>query len=234
MTKKKRNKQPTITKFKIGDQVRVKHGITDVEYPDMPMGGWAGTISEIHKEGMYTVRWSRETLDAIHPVFKKRCERDGMVLEEYWLGDDDLESDSGDPPEIDHPKEIKTKPLSPKDQDDRIRMVLGLTSNDPLPDVDDETLTVYHEHLSHNLSFPFEAEHTSETGPFSSRTIQVKVIGLGDPDDEPMVDDMYGILCEARHERRVVTLPLGELDVKKGKPNRQLVKDYCYWFWNYR
>jgi hypothetical protein len=36
---------------------------------------------------MYTVRWSRETLAAIHPVFKKRCERDGMVLEEYWDGD---------------------------------------------------------------------------------------------------------------------------------------------------
>ena len=62
----------------------------------------------------------------------------------------------------------------------------------------------------------------------------VKVIGLGDPDDELMIDEMYGILCEARHERRVVTLPLGELEVKKGKPNRQLVKDYCYWFWNYR
>ena len=45
---------------------------------------------------------------------------------------------------------------------------------------------------------------------------------------------LYGILCEARHERRVVTLPLGELEVKKGKPNRQFVADYSYWFWNYR
>jgi len=82
--------------------------------------------------------------------------------------------------------------------------------------------------------FPFEAERTSETGPFSSRTIQVKVIGLGDPDGEPMIDDMYGILCKARHERKVVTLTLGEVEVKKGKPNRQLVVDYCYWFWNQR
>jgi uncharacterized protein YodC (DUF2158 family) len=235
VTKRKRkSKQPTISKFKVGDKVRVKHGFTDVEYPDMLMGGWAGTISEIHKHGMYTVRWSQETLAAIHPVFKKRCERDGMVLEEYWLGDDDLESDTGGPLEIDHPKEIKTKPLSPKDQDDRIRMILGLTSNDPLPDVDGRTLKTYHKHLSNHLAFPFDAEYTSETGPFSSRTIKVRVIGLGDPDDEPMIDDMYGILCEARHERRVATLPLGELEVKKAKPNRQLVKDYCYWFWNYR
>jgi len=32
----------------------------------------------------------------------------------------------------------------------------------------------------------------------------------------------------------VVTLPLGELEVKRGRPNRQLVADYCYWFWNNR
>jgi uncharacterized protein YodC (DUF2158 family) len=235
MPKQKRKpKKPVVTRFKVGDKVRVKKGVMDVEYPDMPMGGWAGTISEIRKDGMYTIRWSRETLAAIHPVFKKRCERDGMVLEEYWLGDNDLEPDEGGPVNIEHPKEIKTKPLSPRDQDDRVRMILGLTSNDPLPDVDNETLETYRKHLAEKLEFPFEAEHTSETGPFSSRTIQVKVIGVGDPDDEPMVDDMYGILCEARHERRVVTLALGELEVKKGKPNRQLIQDYSYWFWNYR
>ena len=51
-----------------------------------------------------------------------------------------------------------TKPLSPKDEDDRMRMVFGLTSNDPLPEVDDETLETYHKHLSKNLAFPFEAE----------------------------------------------------------------------------
>ena len=215
-------------------KVRVKHGITDVEYPDMPMGGWAGTIHEIHDDGMYTVRWSQETLAAIHPVFKKRCERDGMAVEEHWLADDDLELDEGGPLDIEHPTEIATKPLSPRNQDDRVRMVFGLSSNDPLPDVDDETLQTYHTYLSENLTFPFEAEYTSETGPFSSRTIRVKVIGLGDPDDEPMIDDLYGILCEARHDRNVVTLSLGELEVKKGKPNRQLVADYCYWFWNWR
>jgi len=229
VTKKKRkSKSPTITTFKIGHKVRVKHGITDVEYPDMPMGGWAGTISEIHEDGNYTVRWSRETLAAIHPVFKKRCERDGMVLEEYWLGDDDLEADAGGPLEIEHPKEIKTKPLSPKDQDDRIRMIFDLTSNDPLPDVDDETLEAYHEYLSKNLVFPFRAEHGAEYG----HPEPVKVIGLGDPDDEPMVDDMYGILCEARMEGHVVTLPMGELE--DANRNRQLLRDYCYWFWNHR
>ena len=89
---KKKKKSPIPAKFKVGDKVRVKHGIKDVEYPDMPLGGWAGTITEIHKDGMYTIRWSHETLAAIHPVFKKRSEKDGTVLEEYWLGDDDWNS----------------------------------------------------------------------------------------------------------------------------------------------
>lgn len=228
----KRKKKRTITRFKVGDKARVKKGVMDAEYPDMPMGGWAGTISEIHKDGMYTVQWSKETLAAVHPVFKKRCERDGMVLEEYWLGDDDLEPDTGVPLEIEQPKEIATKPLSPKDQDDRIRMVFGLTSNDPLPDVDMDTLERYHADLLEHLTFPIDAEYSSERGPFSNRTIQVKVTGLGDP-DEPMIDDSYGIICEAKYERRSIDLPLDKLELKRDDPQRRLIEDYSYWFHNW-
>jgi hypothetical protein len=80
---------------------------------------------------------------------------------------------------------------------------------------------------------PTYTEHAHDGKPQSgSHPEKVKVIGLGDPDEEPMIDEEYGILCEARMEGQVVTLPLGELE--DAKPNRQLVKDYCYWFWNYR
>ena len=60
------------------------------------------------------------------------------------------------------------------------------------------------------------------------------MIGLGDPDEEPMIDDKSGILCEARLEGEVVALPVAELEVLKGKANRQLIEDYCYWFWNHQ
>ncbi|MDD4787536.1 MAG: calcium-binding protein [Pirellulales bacterium] len=229
----KKRGSPAPAKFKVGDRVRVKRGIRDTEYPDMPLGGWAGIISASDKDGMFTVRWSREILAAIHPVVKKRCDRDGMELEEYWLGEDDLEPDEGGPLGIEQPTEITTKPLSPRDQDDRVRMVFGLTSNDPLPAVDYEMLQRYQERLSKDLVFPFGARYTVETGPFSSRTIPVKVVGLGDP-GEPMIDETYGIFREARQEGRLVTLPLGELEVNQGKPNRQLIADYSYWFWNWR
>ena len=226
---KRKTKTPPAAKFQPGEKVRVRQGVKDNDYPDMPIGGWAGTIAEVHDD-MYIVRWSKETLASIHPVFGKRCEKDGLEFAQYRLGADDLEPDTGGPLEIEQPKKITTKPLSPKDQDDRIRMVFELTSNDPLPDVDDETLEAYYKHLTKNLVFPFTAEHGAEYG----HPEMVKVIGLGDPDDEAMIDEQYGILCEARVEGRVVCLSFGELEDAKGKPNRQLIKDYCYWFHNWR
>ena len=231
---KSKRKARVAPRYAARDRVRVKQGVKDTDYPDVPMGGWAGTISTVKKNGLCMVRWSKETLEAIHPVFKNRCEKDGLELEHYWLPQDDLEPDDGRPLEIEQPEEITTEPLSSQDQADRIRMVFGLTGNDPLPEVDDETLETYHYHLLTNLSFPFEAEHTPESGRLFRYSYTVKVMGLGDPEDEPMIDEMFGILCEARHRRRAITVPLGELEVDKGKPNRQSVKDYCYWFWNNR
>jgi len=236
MAKRKRAQESDFSPtFKVGDKVRVKHGVKDVDYPDMPMGGWAGMVIEIDGSNTFTIRWSKETLAAIHPIFKKRCEKDGLDLEEYALTGDDLELGTGGPLEVEQPTEIKTKPLSPKDEDDRIRMVFGLTSNDPLPEVDDDTLETYRDYVVSHLSFPFEAEHTPEKGPMFRRSTTVKVVGLGDPDEEPpYIDEMYGLLCDALTDQRKVVVPLGELEVPKGKPNRQLIRDYCYWFWNNR
>jgi hypothetical protein len=236
MAKRKKARESDFSpKFKVGDKVRVKHGVKDVDYPDMPLGGWAGTVIEVSGSDTFTIRWSKETLAAIHPVFKKRCEKEGLDLEEYVLTGDDLEPDSGGPLKIVQPTKITSKPLSPKDEDDRIRMVFGLTSNDPLPEVNDETLETYRDYLATRLSFPFEAEHTPEKGPMFRRRSLVKVTGLGDPDDDPpYIDEMHGLLCDARTDRGQVVVPVGELEVPKGKPNRQLIRDYCYWFWNNR
>ena len=31
-------------RFSVGDRVRVKTGVPDPDFPDIPLGGWAGTI----------------------------------------------------------------------------------------------------------------------------------------------------------------------------------------------
>ena len=75
--RRKKRKPPTPARFKVGDRVWVKHGVVDAQYPDIPLGGWGGTIAQVHHRGRYSVRWSHETLAAIHPVYRRRRERTG-------------------------------------------------------------------------------------------------------------------------------------------------------------
>ena len=171
----------------------------------------------------------------IHAWARKRgcSEHTAEQIVQDRLGEDDLEPDLGGPLDIEQPKEIKTKPLNPKDQDDRIRMVFGLTSNDPLPDVDDGTLLTYSRYLAKNMPFPFEVEHFEETGPFEGKRHIVTVVGLLDP-DEYECDEMYGLISEGRIDKREIQMPLGEFEVDEDDPGLQTLADYCYWFWNQR
>ncbi len=218
---------PASVRFQSGDKVRVRRGVNDVEYPDIPLGGWAGVITEVDG-GMCTVRWTEETLASVHRVYRNRCERDGSEVEVYCIESDELESDAGGPLAIEQPMGIITRPLSPSNQEDRVRMVFDLTSDDLLPDIDDRTLDTYYESLSKHLVFPFAAKCRVGYG----RPQQGQVIGLVLPDDELGIDESYGLFCAASLKGEVVTLPVGELDEVKGKPNRQLIEDYCYWFHN--
>lgn len=240
MSRKKKKSSPKPKKpaappqFGVGDAVRVKAGTQDPDFPDIPMGGWSGIIEEVDARSAtvtYLVEWNQRTLENQHPVYLKRCERDGLESGRCWLQEDDIERDEGKPLSIEQPTSIKSRPLQMTDQDDRIRVILGLSSDDPLIDVDGESLAQYHRHLSQRLSFPFPATVSSETGFMRSTTHAVSVIGLLDVED---CDEHYGLICEAKEGRERIEVPLAEVEVKQGDPNRQLIEDYCYWFWNYR
>ena len=224
MAHKKTESVPS--RFQPGDTVRVKHGVCIPDFADIPLGGWAGTVKEVHQaEGETTllVAWNRATLKGMHPIYKKRCERDGLELELMWLGEDDLEPDDGSPVAIEQPTSIVTKPLSEKDQDDRVRMALGLTHDDPLPDVSRKHLLAYHRYLAARLKFPIKAKTERDGMPL---TIQ----RLLDPKECEI--DEEGLLCEARSRQGPFDIPLSE--VEGGGENRKLVEDYGYWFHNGR
>jgi hypothetical protein len=237
MSGKKKKRIPQQSKpllparFTAGAQVRVKPDTTDPDFADIPLGGWSGTIREVDQRSnppTYLIEWDRRTLDHMHPVYRKRCERDGLELESMRLGEEDIEPDSGEPAVIEQPASIVTRPLNEKDQDDRVRMALGLTSGDPLPEADEDAFRAYHRFLASHLAFPFEAQWEPESGPMQTVTIT----GLGDPEGDAWADEMYGLLCKARAEGRLTEVPLGECEARKGGPNRQLLKDYATWFWN--
>ena len=213
-------------RFQVEDKVRVRQGLHDPILTETHLGGWSGTIKEIEQsedEITYEIEWDKRTLDGMHPVYRKRCERDGFEMETMWLGEEDIEPDDGTPVPNEQPTQIKTPPLSEKDQDDRVRMALGLTHDDPLPDVSRKTILAYCRYLAANLKFPFKAKTESDgTTLTDSRLIDPK---------QSELEEEEGLLCEARDRQASFTVPLSELEDAVG--NRKLVEDYGYWFWNW-
>ena len=141
MSKKnqKEKKARPLARFTAGAQVCVKPGTTVPDFEDIPLGGWAGAIREVDQRSSpptYLIEWNRHTLDHMHSVYRKRCERDGLEPESMWLGEDDIEPATGGPVVIEQPASIVTRPLNEKDHDDRVRIALGLTGDDPLPEVE--------------------------------------------------------------------------------------------------
>ncbi len=217
-------------KFKVGDRVRVKHGVADPVYPDIPLGGWAGVVAEVfrRRHTEYLLEWAEETLENAHPVFKKRCLRDGASVEEAYLQEKDLEPDRGEPLAMEQPTNLVTAPLSPDDQDDRVRAVFGLTSDDPLPELDEESQQRYCDWLKEHLQFPFEAEYWDEPEPAPGGTRRVTVTGIS---EEFPIDECDGVICEVRRGERRWEVPLCDLEVEEDHPNAQTIDDYSYWFW---
>jgi hypothetical protein len=230
-------KGSAIPRFEVGDKVRVRQCVREPDFPDIPLGGWSGTIEmveQIEDRIDYEIEWNRKTLAAMHPVYRKRCERDGLEPELMWLGEADLEPDDGTPAPIEQPTSIVTKPLSEKDQDDRVRMALGLTHDDPLPEINFEALLAYHRYLAANLRFPFAAYcGEEEVGPFSRRRITMTVTGLLDAVRVLGLED--GLVCTGRLRGDEIEFPLADIEVrmKKKDRNSKLLADYAYWFHNW-
>ena len=159
----------THPRFDLGSKVRVKYGVTDPDFPDMPLGGWAGTVTKIiEHEGQVNCvfEWDEKTLASIRPIYKQRCEIDGLDYRFMGLGQDDIETDDGTPVTIEQSTAIVPRPLSQDDQDDRVRMVFGLTHDDLLPEVNKKCQFAYYGHLLAHLILLFRAQYRMRVPPF--------------------------------------------------------------------
>jgi len=223
-------------RFKIGDKVRVKCGVMDPNFPDMPLGGWTGTVTEIIvQKGQINCVFKLDdrTLASLHTVYRGRCERDGLDWETMGLGEDEIEIDDGTQVAIEQPTEVKTQPLSMDGQDDRIRAVFGLTHDDPLPQVSSETLMTYCEYLTANLKFPFFSSHWAKTGAFTSKKVSVPISKLEAPVEEEF-DEECGLFGIGSGQDDEIEIPLESIELKKKDPNYRLISDYTYWSHNWR
>lgn len=76
------------TKFSVGTEVRVKTGVKLPDLPDIPLGNWAGTISNIFANQTpvtYEIKWNRRTLGDMPSIYRNRCDRDGYEWDTVWL-----------------------------------------------------------------------------------------------------------------------------------------------------
>ena len=225
-----KGKHAAKTAFATGDLVRVKPGIAHDQYPDIPLGGWVGNISRIAwlTPAGYEIRWTKPTLAQAHPVFFKRCQRDGVEPGEYWVEADQLEKAADETPTtMDQPTSLSTRPLSTDQLEDQVRSVFGLTTDDPLPPVDEQNHKQFLDYLKANLTFPFDADYAAASVLGSDTSETVQILRFADPP----IDLNDGILCEARKGKKHFQAALSNIQVHKDDPNFRHVEDYTFWLW---
>jgi len=218
--------------IKMGDAVVVKQGIND---PDLgiDIGGWQGRILDVQAakggEILVHIQWDSVTLQQMPDSAIEQCEGQGLDWAEMYLDMGEIEPAAPRDTEADVAR-MREK-LADKfawsylgEPGKRIRQVLvGVDEDEEM-----DALSAWEEYLEANLSFPFEAEvdEYQEKGPLQAGD-RVKVTGIG------LVDDMYGIIVDVRHERKKYALPLCDLAaIDRRSPNRQIVDDYRVWFAN--
>lgn len=211
--------------FVVGDQVRVRHGTVDPDYPDLPLGGWAGTIVKIDKEGLCHIKLNQTTLDQIHPVYRKRCKRDDFHIEILHMYQEDLDPDLGESLPVEQPTNIQTKSLDLNDREDRIRAALGVTTDDAIPVVEKATLLTYCDYLKAHLTFPFPAIFSDHDG---KRRITQTISVVGMSDNFP-IEHEYGLVCKVKGDQKEWEVPLVLLEISKDELNHQLLEDYRHW-----
>ena len=117
--------------------------------------------------------------------------------------------------------------MSWEDDERRVAEILGVKAGQRLPAVSRQTLRQYHTYLTAHLVFPFKAEIEDMDGVITIRSL----FKLNECPDLTF----YGLFVRGNQGRRLIEIPIATIeDVKDEGTNKQLIEDYCMWFWNYR
>ena len=150
------------------------------------------------------------------------------------LDQEEIEPDDGIFVPIERPTAIIARPLSPDDEDDRVRMVFRADQRRSVPDVTRGSLQAYHRYLEAHLTFPIPITSWVKSGPLASRKVTVAITGLV-PSHKGGIVEEYGLIGVGHDPKgEAIQCPLDEIELGKKDPNRRLLSDYSYWFHNWR
>jgi len=217
---------PPGASFPVGSLVRVKHNTPDPDYPDIPLGGWVGEVTDIDESTnppLYEILWSDDTIDAMPEVYVFRCERDDMEVESCTLPESVLEIAPDGPVHLQQPTDLKPRPLNLEDPLDRARDVLALTSDDELPEMDPGSLRAWREALTGQLKFPWSAAVEPVQGPGLQPVLVLRLLPVEESDADT------GLLAEVTLGEKTGPIPLLVIRPTEGDPARPLVLAYQAW-----
>ena len=80
---------PGHERFAVGSLVRARKGTVSPDRPDLPLGGWCGTVPQVGG-GLRLVRWSEATLETVRSL-------GNQTDDAMWLQEAALEADPGEP-----------------------------------------------------------------------------------------------------------------------------------------
>jgi len=223
------------SRFKIGDSVVVRKGITD---PDMggDIGGWQGRVNNVeHNEqeaDLVEVEWDSVTLKQMPYAVIEHCEEEGFDWERMNLLDTDI-----DPAQ---PRDTEDDVWNVRDElmylhtwdgmgeeGKRIREVVAGIG----PDEEIQALRAWHQKMKKDMTFPFQAEveesMEEEDEDFLKDGDLVTVTRIDN------LDDLLGTLVEVALQNDKYIIPLFALKATdKNYPQYQILRDYQIWFAN--
>jgi Calcium binding len=121
----------------------------------------------------------------------------------------------------------RSAPMSWEEDERRVAEILGVHAGQRLPAVSRQTLRQYHTYLTAHLVFPFQAVIEDMDGVITIRSL----FKLKECPDLTF----YGLFVRGNQGQRLIEIPIATIEeVKEEGTNKQLIEDYCMWFWNYR
>jgi Calcium binding len=117
--------------------------------------------------------------------------------------------------------------MSWEEDERRVAEIFGVKAGQRLPAVSRQTLRKYHTYLTAHLAFPFKAAIED----LDAEATMQSLFALNDCPDLTF----YGLFVRGKQGRRLIEIPIATIEeVKEEGKNKQLIEDYCMWFWNYR
>lgn len=216
----------------MGTLVRVKKGVTDPLFPDIPLGGWTGRVDEIDNDGknvIVCIAWNSYTLEHMPEAYVVRCLRQAMDFDFLWLSQEDIEPITSEENQIETPTQLHPAPLDLNHPEDRIRAIFGLTSDDPLPEATPRSLEIYHDYLKNNLTFPFVGCLWQSDGPGENTNalLHAQVLRLVPPTNSN--EESSPAQVEVQVGERTFWADLNDLEVETNTPQGKLIADFQYW-----